>query len=188
MRATMLARRAAFAPDARASAAAALIAIWDRERPVPTRRDDGAATVMAGFWSMGDEIDVRPLLARLSAEGYAIALPVTPARGAPLTFRAWSPGAALLRGPMGTSQPGPEAAIVEPDALLVPLLAFDDDGYRLGYGGGYYDRTLAALRARRAVTAIGVGFEAQRVDAVPRGPGDGRLDWLLTERAMLAFA
>ena len=75
-----------------------------------------------------------------------------------------------------------------PDALIVPLLAVDPAGFRLGYGGGYYDRTLTRLRRRRAITAIGVGFEVQRIERVPTGPNDARLDFLLTERALLAFA
>jgi 5-formyltetrahydrofolate cyclo-ligase len=88
---------------------------------------------------------------------------------------------------MGTSQPVTTAPAIEPDALIVPLLAADPAGFRLGYGGGFYDRTLTRLRRRRAITAIGVCFDAQRVERVPTGPNDARLDFLLTERALLAF-
>jgi 5-formyltetrahydrofolate cyclo-ligase len=117
-----------------------------------------------------------------------VALPVTPAVPAPLTFRRWTPASVLVAGPFGTSEPDSDAPAIEPDALLVPLLAVDTDGYRLGYGGGYYDRTLDVLRARRRVVAVGVGFEAQRIDRLPRAAGDERLDWLLTDRRLLAFA
>jgi 5-formyltetrahydrofolate cyclo-ligase len=136
---------------------------------------------------LGDEIDVRPLLQALHDDGYAVGLPVTPAEPEPLGFRRWTPGTPLQPGPFGTAQPASTVPPLEPDALLVPLLAVDADGYRLGYGGGYYDRTLAALRDRRRVIAIGVGFEAQRVEHLPRDAQDHRLDWLLTEQRLLAF-
>ncbi|TXL70399.1 5-formyltetrahydrofolate cyclo-ligase [Vineibacter terrae] len=188
LRSAMHARRAAVAAADRAAAGAALAATWRREQPVLTPHPDGRATVVAGFWPMGEEIDLRPLLGALHDDGYAVGLPVTPAAAAPLRFRQWTPGTLLVGGPFGTSEPAAAAPEVEPDALLVPFLAVDADGYRLGYGGGYYDRTLLELRARRRVIAIGVGFEAQRVDRVPRGPHDDRLDWLLTDRRLLAFA
>ena len=87
----------------------------------------------------------------------------------------------------GTLQPSAQCEIVEPDALLVPLLACDSEGWRLGYGGGFYDRTLEDLRKRRRVTAIGVGFDLQLVPKVPHGADDQRLDWLLTDRRACAF-
>ena len=108
-------------------------------------------------------------------------------RGEPLLFRAWRPGDPLEAGVFGTLQPSARREVVEPEALLVPLLACDGEGCRLGYGGGFYDRTLALLRARRSVTAVGVGFDAQLVPEVPHGPGDQRLDWLLTDRRACAF-
>jgi 5-formyltetrahydrofolate cyclo-ligase len=154
---------------------------------VLTPHPDGRAASIAGFWPMGDEIDLRPLLRALHDDGYTVGLPITPADAAPLRFRLWAPGSVLLPGAFGTSEPAANASDVEPDVLLVPLLAVDADGYRLGYGGGYYDRTLQVLRSRRRVIAIGVGFEAQRVDRVPRGAHDHRLDWLLTDRRLLAF-
>ena len=188
LRAVMIRRRAALAVGARTGVAEVLAAIWRRERPVPRRLPTGEPLVVSGFWPMGEEIDVRPLLGALHEDGHRLALPVTPPRGQPLAFRAWSPGAVLEHGPFGTSQPSPNSVEVEPDALLVPLLAFDATGFRLGYGGGYYDRTLRRLRARRPVVAVGVAFEAQRVERVPAGPHDERLDWLLTERALTGFA
>jgi len=188
LRVDMIARRAAIAEAARAEARDALVRIWRRERPVPLREGTGSVPAISAFWPMGEEIDIRPLLQALHEDGHPLCLPRTPRRGEPLTFHVWQLGDALERGPVGTSQPPASAMVIEPDALIVPLLAVDPTGYRLGYGGGYYDRTLTRLRLRRAITAIGVCFDAQRVARVPTGPNDARLDFLLTESALLAFA
>ena len=188
LRVGMIARRAAIGDDGRADARDALVRIWRRERPVPAREGTGAVPAISAFWPMGAEIDIRPLLQALHDDGHPLCLPRTPRRGEPLTFHAWQPGDPLEGGPLGTSQPPGAAPVIEPDALIVPLLAVDASGFRLGHGGGYYDRTLNRLRSRRAVTAIGVCFDAQRVERVPTGPNDARLDFLLTERALLAFA
>ena len=141
------------------------------------------ATV-AGFWPMGDEIDIRPMLLALHARGQALLLPLTPPRGAALRFLRWAPGDPLLPGRFGTRHPaGTDAAT--PDLLLVPLLAFDARGHRLGYGGGYYDRTLADLpRARR----IGVAYAGQQVPSVPAGPHDIALHAIATEERVVAVA
>lgn len=169
-----LARRAAMDPALGARLGAHLL----REVPPPP------GTVVAGFWPMGPEIDIRPLLHELAGRGHPIALPVTPKRGQPLSFRRWRPGDALARGPMGTSQPAPEAEALTPDWLLVPLLAFDRAGNRLGYGAGYYDRTLAGLpEARR----IGCAYACQMLDEVPAGPDDVPLHAVATEDGILTF-
>jgi 5-formyltetrahydrofolate cyclo-ligase len=123
----------------------------------------------------------------LYEEGCQLALPVVQGRAQRLLFRAWRPGDQLEAGVFGTLQPSAQCEIVEPDALLVPLLACDSEGWRLGYGGGFYDRTLEYLRKRRRVTAIGVGFDLQLVPEVPHGADDQRLDWLLTDRRACAF-
>ena len=137
--------------------------------------------IIAGYWPMGDEMDPRPLMLALASRGHAIALPVTPPRGQPLAFRAWAPGAALRPGPMGTSEPvGGEE--LRPDVLLVPLLAFDRTGRRLGYGGGYYDRTLAALPGAKA---IGIAYAGQEMPEVPAGPQDMRLPLIATEDSVI---
>lgn len=137
--------------------------------------------IIAGYWPMGEEMDPRPLMLALVARGHVLALPVTPPRCQPLSFRAWAPGAALRAGPMGTSEPfaGDE---LYPDILLVPLLAFDRAGRRLGYGGGYYDRTLAALPGAKA---IGIAYAGQEMPEVPAGPQDFRLPLIATEAGVI---
>ncbi|MBV9251492.1 MAG: 5-formyltetrahydrofolate cyclo-ligase [Acetobacteraceae bacterium] len=139
-----------------------------------------AGAVVSGFWPMGDEIDIRPLLLALHARGHPIVLPVTPNRGNPLSFRLWRPGDALIPEKFGTMRPTGEER--QPGFLLVPLLAFDRRGYRLGYGAGFYDRTLAALSDR---FALGCAFAAQEVDTVPTGPRDQRLDAVATEHGVI---
>jgi 5-formyltetrahydrofolate cyclo-ligase len=136
--------------------------------------------VVAGFWPMGEEIDLRPLLHALHERGNRVALPVTPRRGEPLTFRGWQPGDVLVPERFGTMRPIGDVLV--PDMLLIPLLAFDAAGGRLGYGGGFYDRTLPALPNR---LRLGCAFAAQQVDAVPVGPYDIRLDAVATESGII---
>ena len=143
------------------------------------RGQEQVGTVSA-FAAMPDELNVWPLLRRLHAAGVPLALPVVVGKGRPLVFRAWKPGDAMDKGVWDIPQPKPEQPEVEPDILLVPLLAFDAHGRRLGYGGGFYDRTLAGLRARKRITAVGLAYDEQRVDAVPHLDYDQRLDWVLT--------
>lgn len=146
-----------------------------------------AGAVVSGYWPMADEFDDRPMLAHFAATGHACALPVVVARGEPLVFRRWRPGDALVTSRLGIEEPGANAPVTEPTMLLVPLLAFDGEGNRLGYGGGFYDRSLARLRARGPVLAIGVAFAGQGMEEVPHGPGDQRLDWIVTENGASAF-
>lgn len=145
------------------------------------------ARVAAGYWPMGDELDIRPLLQALAGQGGAVALPVVVAPRRPLVFRAWTPGAPLQAGAHGTRHPAADAAVLVPDLLLVPLLAFDDRGYRLGYGGGYYDRTIQALRAERSLTVLGVAYAAQRLDAVPHDGNDQVMDGVVTELGVTRY-
>ncbi len=156
------------------------------DRAVARATDLGlvAPAVVAGYWPMGDEIDPRPLLVRLHADGLRCVLPALAEAGAPLRFRAWAPGDVVVGGPHRTLQPDAARPALRPDVVLVPLLAFDGDGVRLGWGGGYYDRGLTALRAAAPVVAVGLGFEGQRFDRVPREPHDAPLDWVVTERSV----
>ena len=141
--------------------------------------------VISAYWPMGDEIDVGPLLHHLHGAGYVCALPAVVAPKGPLAFRVWHPGMVLDSGVLGTSHPPAAAAIVTPRVVLVPLLAFDDAGTRLGYGGGYYDRTLAGLRGAGPVLAIGIAYAAQQVDKAPRTGYDEPLDWIVTEEGAI---
>jgi 5-formyltetrahydrofolate cyclo-ligase len=136
--------------------------------------------VVSGFASLPEELNVWPLLRRLAGAGVPLALPVVAKKGQPLVFRAWVPGDAMDKGVWGIPEPKADKPVLEPDILLVPLLAFDVDGCRLGYGGGFYDRTLAGLRAIKPVVAIGLAYDEQRVNAVPHLDYDQRLDWVLT--------
>ena len=125
---------------------------------------------------MPGEIDVRPLLLVLVGRGHAVLLPDTPGRGQPLAFRRWRPGVAMVAGRFGTLRP--EGAVAVPDLLLVPLLAFDSQCRRLGYGAGYYDRTIAASPGMQT---IGCAFAVQQMEAVPVSAHDVPLDVVATE-------
>ncbi len=143
---------------------------------------------VAGYWPMADEIDVRPLMIRLFEDGRKVALPVVVAPSEPLVFRRWQPGMALEAGGFGTRHPGPEAPEIVPGILLVPLLAFDDRGFRLGWGGGFYDRTLSRLRAAGDITAVGIAYQGQKVDSVPHSSNDEPLDRVVTDEEILEIA
>lgn len=135
---------------------------------------------MAGYLPLRSEIDPRPAMLALLGLGYRVCAPVVVAAGEPLRFREWTPRARLERGAFGAAHPV-EGDWIEPDAIIAPMLAFDAEGWRLGYGGGFYDRTFAALRAERSVAALGLAFAGQRTGAVPHGPEDERLDAVITE-------
>lgn len=143
--------------------------------------------VVAGYWPLEGEIDPLPLMEALASQGYALALPAVTETGGILEFRRWSPGDGLEAGPHGTSHPA-DGPPVTPAALLVPLLAFDRRGFRLGYGGGYYDRTLGDLRRGGALLAIGLAFAAQEVGCVPTDPWDIPLDMIATEQGVIVTA
>jgi 5-formyltetrahydrofolate cyclo-ligase len=172
-------RRRAQAAAAQPDAAARLALHWPaRLRPA----------VVAGYRPFREELDPTPLLEHLAAQGAALCLPVTPGRGedGPLRFRRWRPGEALVCGAWGVEEPGPEAPEVRPDVILVPLLAFDARGGRLGWGQGHFDRTLRSLRAKGRVLAIGIAYAAQQMDALPIEPHDEPLDGVLTETGYMS--
>ena len=171
MRAKARAVRLAISADERVRAAEDVAQIGlDFVRPAPG--------IVAAYYPVRSEFDCMPLLRRVAAEGWILALPVI-AGPAPLQFREWTFGVPLEPGPFGIPEPVHTPHTV-PDVLLVPLLAIDRRGHRLGYGGGHYDRTLAALRGAGGVTAIGLAFDAQEVAEVPVTAYDERLDWILT--------
>jgi len=179
LRREAMARRDALPPDARQAAAEAIAA-----RPFPLAIAPG--TIVSGFMPLKSEINPLPLMRKLAGQGARLALPVVAGRApCPASLREWNFGEPLATGVWGIREPKPEAAVVEPDILLVPLLAFDRAGHRIGYGAGYYDLTLAQLRARKPIIAVGLAFAAQEVPAVPATLRDARLDLVLTERAVL---
>ena len=143
---------------------------------------DLTGLTVSGFIPYLSEIDTRPLLTLLAAQGLVTSVPVVVRDEWPLEFRTWAPGDPTVAGRWGIPVPPEGTGVVDPDILLVPMLAYDRLGYRLGYGGGFYDRTLEKLRAKKPVTAIGVAYSAQEVDEVVRGEHDQPLDWVLTEK------
>jgi 5-formyltetrahydrofolate cyclo-ligase len=146
-----------------------------------------AGTIVSGFAPMKTEINPIPLMRKLSDAGAQLALPCIQGRGHPLIMRAWSFGAPMASGQWGIREPPADAPDVAPDILIVPLACFDRAGHRIGYGAGYYDMTIHALRARKKVIAIGIAFAAQEVPRVPATDRDERLDLVLTEREVIDF-
>jgi 5-formyltetrahydrofolate cyclo-ligase len=180
LRREAIARRDALPQSAREQAVETITA-----RALPVDVPPGA--IVSGFSALGNEIDPRPLMKKFAAAGARLALPIVAGRGLPLVFRAWNFGEPLVAGVWGIQVPREDAPEVEPDILIVPLLAFDRRGHRVGYGAGYYDMTLKALRAKKQVVAVGIGFAAQEVDAVPTTPRDEPLDLMLTEKEVIDF-
>lgn len=179
LRTEALARREALAPEMRLAAAETIA-----RRPFPV---DVARKIVSGFMPLRSEINPLPLMRKLSEAGAQLALPAIAGRGKPLIMRAYAFGDDLARGQWGIREPKPEAPQVAPDILLVPLAAFDPAGQRIGYGAGYYDLTIRALRAQKPVTAIGLAFAAQEIPQVPVTPRDEPLDLVLTERDVIDF-
>jgi 5-formyltetrahydrofolate cyclo-ligase len=180
LRAAALARRDALDPEQRAGAAVAIAA---RMPPL----DINSSTVVAGYAPIRSEIDPVPLMQSLARHGAALAMPAISRPDAALAFRAWKRGEALVPGAFGISEPSATAAEVIPDIVLVPLVAFDRAGHRIGYGAGYYDRTLEALRRHKTLVAIGLAFTVQEIPQVPALPHDVRLDYVLTETDLFDF-
>lgn len=140
---------------------------------------------VAGYWAIGSEVDLGPTLAALHKRGHRLALPVTGAKGTPLVFRSWAPGDPLEKGPMGTSHPHGSAAPIVPDVVLVPLLAFDARGNRLGYGAGFYDRTFRQMRSQGPFEAWGIAFDEQEEPSVPFEGTDEYLNGVITDRRVI---
>lgn len=137
--------------------------------------------IIAGYLPIRSELSPLPLMRALVDAGASTAMPLTPPPGNPLVFCRWAPGDPLVDGPYGTRQPPDDGDPVSPRLILAPMLAFDDAARRLGYGGGFYDRTLAAIRAEgRQVTVIGIAYDEQQTERVPTGPHDMKLDGALT--------
>ncbi len=148
----------------------------------------GSAPVVSVYWPIRSELNTRPLIETLCKRGFRVALPILVAVKRPLLFRAFEPGDELAKGPFGLSEPSSDKAALEPDIIFAPLAAFDRKGYRLGYGGGLYDATLNALRAKHPVTAIGVAYAVQEADSIPIEDHDQKLDFIVTERETIHCA
>jgi 5-formyltetrahydrofolate cyclo-ligase len=178
LRREAIARRDAMPAETRAAAAEAIAA---RAFPIEVR----PRKIVSGFMPLKSEINPLPLMKALAGTGARLALPVIAGRGKPLIMRSWKFDEPLDHGQWGIREPKANAAEVEPDIILVPLLAFDRTGHRIGYGAGYYDLTIAALRGRKPIVAIGLALAAQEVPEVPATPRDARLDLVLTEREVI---
>ncbi len=180
LRTAALAAREALSPEQRTAAAQALAA-----RGLPLEIAPG--TIVSGYSPIRGEFDPVPLMRKLAERGAQLALPAVMARGKSLAFRAWSPSDRLMLGPLGILEPSPAATELIPDIMLVPLAAFDRLGHRIGYGAGHYDFTLAHLRKVKPITAIGLAFAAQEIEAVPALSHDVALDYVLTEAQAFDF-
>jgi 5-formyltetrahydrofolate cyclo-ligase len=174
------ARRDALPAAERAAAAATIAA-----RPLPVAVPTGA--IVSGFSPLKSEINPVPLMRAFADAGAGLALPVVAGRGKPLIMRSWTFGAPLVAGVWGIREPPPDAPEVFPDILIVPLLAFDRTGHRIGYGAGYYDMTIARLRGIKPVLAVGIAYAAQEIAEIPTTERDARLDFVLTERETIDF-
>ena len=145
----------------------------------------GPSKVIAVFWPIKSEINIRPLIEKLYQAGCSIALPEVVAPSKVLLFRKWTPRAKMTKGSYNTFVLTANAAVMEPDWILVPLLAFDSERFRLGYGGGYYDATLSQLAKQREIFTIGVAYDVQEFEAVPKESSDFQLDAVLTEKRVI---
>ena len=145
----------------------------------------GRSKVIAAFWPIKSEINIRFLIEKLHQAGCDIVLPEVVASSKVLLFRKWTPEAQMTKGSYKTSVLTANAAVMEPDWILVPLLAFDSERFRLGYGGGYYDATLSHLAKKKEIFTIGVAYDVQEFDAVPKESTDFQLDAILTEKRVI---
>ena len=171
-----------------AYAAAASIAAQGPALIERIARDAGLdAPIVSVYWPIRSELNTRPLIDALAAQGCRVTLPVMHKVRQPLIFRAFAPGDDLVKGPFGLSEPAEDKPAYDPDIVFSPLAAFDRRGFRLGYGGGIYDATLSALRAIKPVIAIGVAYSCQEADHVPVEPHDQRLDFMMTEQETIRF-
>ncbi len=149
---------------------------------------EGPTPKVSVYWPIRSELNTRPLIEALYDRGVEVALPVMIAVKRPLLFRAFAPGDELAKGPFGLSEPSSDKAALEPNIIFAPLAAFDRNGFRLGYGGGIYDATLNALRAKHPVTAIGIAYALQEANAIPTEAHDQKLDFIVTERETICCA
>lgn len=181
VRAAMLARRDALAPDRRIEMSLAMM-----EAAEAVSFEPGA--VVAGYLPIRSEPDLRPLMARFRERGARLCLPVVLDRQT-IVFREFIRGEELVSTGFGTSGPGPDAEVLDPDILMMPLSAFDAKGNRLGYGAGHYDRAIAGLHRKGLLPRlIGTGFSLQEIDSLPAEAHDVPLEMILTEQGLRSFS
>jgi 5-formyltetrahydrofolate cyclo-ligase len=154
--------------------------------PLAARFPDPVGKVAALYHGLGSEISPRILADQLAEAGWTLALPSVEGETGAMVFRRWDPKRPLSRDTIGLKAPSAAHDIVEPDLVVVPLLAFDREGRRLGQGGGYYDRALAALRARRPIHLLGLAYGGQETADLPHEPHDQALDAIATEKEYIA--
>lgn len=176
-------RKQVFARRKAAHAAAGEAALAARDHFLAGRMHVGAQVISA-YRPILSEIDVTPLMLALFAAGHRLCVPVIQGKGLPLKFREWTPDSQMITGEFGAEIPA-EGDWLEPELLIAPLVAFDAKGWRLGYGGGFYDRTLALLRSKRPTRAVGFAYTVQEVQDVPTEPTDQPLDAIVTERGVI---
>lgn len=179
LRREALARRARATPAMRRQAERRLPELAEAIARISRRGTVG------GFMAFRGEFDILPLMAALARAGRRVAIPQVTGKSEPLTFRRWAPGDAFRAGTYGIREPLEGRERVDPDIYLVPLAAFDRRGYRIGYGGGFYDRTLAAAAARKSIVTIGIAYSSQEVPTVPAEAHDIPLDAIFTERGLM---
>ena len=176
-----LALRDAMAPQVRIEGSLAMV------EHAGDRLEFDPGTVISGFWPIRSEADIRPLMAHFRTRGARLCLPVVLNRET-IIFRELVVGAPVVKTGFGTTGPGEEAAVLDPDILLVPLSAFDRAGHRIGYGAGHYDRAIDRLKAKgHRPKLIGIAFDCQEVASVPAEPHDVALDAILTESGFRLF-
>lgn len=180
-RARLRAERDAISVAARRDAGAAMAA--HLHRVLAARFGDAGGRILSAYWPIKGEPDLRPVMAALHEDGVTIALPLVETKAAPLVFRRWHPGTRMIRGDWNIPVPPPESDQLIPQITLAPVVGWDGNGYRLGYGGGYFDRTLAALSPRPCT--IGIGFHAARLATIYPQPHDIPLDLILTEAGVV---
>jgi len=181
LRARALGARKAIKPDQAQEAAQRLAVHLFKTIPESCR-------IIAGYMAIHSEVNIMPALAAFHTRGHTLCLPVVVGDGKPLVFRKWQPGEALIPGAYGIDTPPPSASEVIPDAVIVPLAAFDKDGHRLGYGAGYYDKTIPKMRAQKKnILLVGAAYAQQQVEKIPVDEHDRKLDAVVTEKGVLTF-
>jgi 5-formyltetrahydrofolate cyclo-ligase len=175
LRQSFLERRLQLLPNERTNAAQAVAEAFFKNVKLPSK------VIVAGYWPARAELDVLVILRELLRNGHGCALPHVTGEGAPLLFRQWEEDMAMTTGKYGITEPANSTTVL-PDIILVPLLAFDATGHRLGYGAGFYDRTLARLKKQKPVRAIGIAYEMQLYGELPVEENDVRMDMIITDR------